>query len=274
MHTVVYIIFFGHFTCKLDSDCFQSLRLARCSTRFTICNIIHPAISLYMSLIFNASFILRICKINLNCFQSLRFAGRSAHFAIVLGSLPSVSLYMSAVSNLFCNIRSVCITRSISSFSYKNNFNSFQSLRKSCCSGFFTILSPVKPSISLCMNTIVNIIFFCNLTSQVDLNCFQSLRFAGCSAHLSVSNRILPSIALNMSRILDTAAVFCIKQLNLNSFQSLGFAGCSTHFTVFFPLFFPSVALNMGHIPYSGFSDCHFTSCFLSANGSFDRCST
>ena len=93
---------FRHFTGKLNLNCFQALGFSRCSIYFPVTCPCHPAISLHMSSILNASIIFRLIQLNPNPLQALGFSGRSAHITITNPILPAISLHMSLI--LYCRL--------------------------------------------------------------------------------------------------------------------------------------------------------------------------
>ena len=95
------------------------------------------------------------------------------------------------------------------------------------------------------MNPVINVIFFRQAASQLNLNRLEPLRLAYRTAFLAIISPILPAVGLYMGAITDTplGAV----DINTDRFKPL----CLTHCAADFPLSYvvlPAVALHMGLI--------------------------
>ena len=188
------------FTCKPDPDCFQTLRLSACPGQCSITYPVHPAIGLYVRLIFDAT-VVAAPRIDADRFEPLCLSGRSAYASILRPfGFPAVCLPVYPVIDACCLI--YCVLR------YDLNFNLFQSLCFSCRSSECSVIYPALiVTVSLDMHLIPDIIVLCQLSGQPHLDCFQSLSLSGRSCWLSGIYPVCPAVCLPVYPVLDRSCI-------------------------------------------------------------------
>ena len=137
-----------------------------------------------------------------------------------------------------------CISGGWTAFLYQTNLYRFQPFRHSFCSGLFSIFCPTKPAITLGMYTIIDVILFCQFSSQFYLNSFQTFGFSACAWLLSVLHPVLPAIALYMCTVLNITGYIWYMYTDFDCFQTLGLAHSSRNVPIsYFCL--PAITLHM-----------------------------
>ena len=246
MGAVINVVIICHISCQTDLNGLKAFRLTGCSGKFTIFLPPLPANRLHVSLVFDSAFVFTVRQFDLNGFHSFSLTSYSGLLSVKSFALPADGLGMSIIRNNRILVTVTFTFRRCCSLFYNTDLNSFQTFRIPQTPGLFSVACPVKPSITLHMGSVVNIIFICQCTCQTDLNSFQSLSLASCSGSLSVLLPVLPAIALHVGTVLNSILALCTVNFKFQRFQTFCLAFCSDPciFLILGP-FIPAVALHM-----------------------------
>ena len=145
-----------------------------------------------------------------DCFKALCFTACSGCFSIMHFTLPAISLYMRLVRQL--RLLECCArrTRCSPSFLYQFHLNCFYTFCKIFRSCRFSVFCPVKPAVTLCICSVIDIIMFSQFSRQADLYCFHSFSAVWKSCRYIIALLSCPSITLHICIVYDISTVLRI----------------------------------------------------------------